>query len=307
MASYDVIVVGTVCCDLIFHGLPSFPKLGEEIWTEGVEVTAGGAMNIPAASSRLGLTVGLTTPIGSDIWGEIILRKIKEEGILTDLLYHVNGPLPQISVALNYQKDRAFVSYSKEVDREDYVQHVQTIIKTHDSKLYHFNASPEKGHTDLMKEAKSRGSLISFDTGWDPEWLKSDGLKEQIALADLFMPNLAEAQLITGKADQFEALNELAKLTPTVIIKLGEEGAIASDHGILSIQGPEPAELVDATGAGDCFIAGFIYSRLKKKEMTESLKIANYCGASCVGAIGGYKGAPTEQDVQAFLTNVSFS
>lgn len=307
MKSYDVIIVGTVCCDFIFHGLPSFPKLGEEIWTEGVELTAGGAMNIPAASSRLGLTVGLTTPIGNDIWGEIILSKIKEEGILTDLLYHVNGPFPQISVALNYKHDRAFVSYSKEVDRVKYVQHIKDIIKNHKSKWYHFNASPEKGHTDLMFEAKTKGSLISLDTGWDPELLKSEGIRDQMALADLFLPNLKEAQLITGKADKYEALEELAKITPTVIIKLGEEGAIASDHGTIYTQGPEPGRLIDATGAGDCFIAGFIYSRLNKKGITESMKIANYCGASCVGAIGGYAGAPTEREVTAFLTNVSLS
>lgn len=301
MTSYDVIVVGTVCCDFIFHGLPSFPKLGEEIWTEGVEVTAGGAMNSPAALARLGLKVGLTTPIGNDLWGEIILSKIKEEGIYTDLLYKIDGPFPQISVSLNYNHDRAFVSYSEQLNREKYLLHIKETIKNYETKLYHFYASPEEGHTELMAEAKSKGCLISLDTGWDPEWLTSPKVREQIALADLFLPNLKEAQLITGKTNKYEVLKELTALTPTVVIKLGEEGAIGYFDGKIYEHGPEPGNFIDATGAGDCFVAGFIYSWLTKKDVNESMKIANFCGASCVGAIGGYAGAPTMKDIHAFL------
>jgi sugar/nucleoside kinase (ribokinase family) len=304
MTRYDVIVVGTVCCDFIFHGLPSFPKLGEEIWTKGVEVTAGGAMNSPAALSRLGLNVGLTTPIGNDLWGDIILSKMKEEGIFTELLYKVNGPFPQISVSLNYNQDRAFVSYGEKLEREKYLLHIKEIIKNHESKLYHFYSSPEEGQTDLIIAAKSKRSLISLDTGWDPEWLKSTKVREQIALADLFMPNLKEAQLITGKENKYEALKELAQLTPTVVIKLGAEGAIGYYSGKIYEHGPEPGHFIDATGAGDCFVAGFIYSWLKKRDVDESMKIANFCGASCVGTIGGYAGAPTMKDINAFLKDI---
>jgi sugar/nucleoside kinase (ribokinase family) len=305
MSNYDVIVVGTACCDIIFHGLPSFPKLGEEVWTEGIEVTAGGAMNTPAALSRLGVNTGLITPIGTDIWGEIILSKIIQEGILTELLYHVNQAFPQVSVALNYNNDRSFVSYGEKPDLKAYQKHIQQVIHQHSAQFFHFNSSPEEGHTELMKEAKNVGKKISLDIGWDPEWLVFDKAREQIAIADIFLPNLKEAQLITGKEDKYDALEALAKIVPTVVIKLGADGAICFSEGKVYESRSKAIKSVDATGAGDCFVAGFLYGWLNNKTTQECLQIGNYCGGSSVTAVGGYKGVPLEADVKDFINTMS--
>jgi sugar/nucleoside kinase (ribokinase family) len=308
VSKYDVVVVGTVCCDIIFHGLPSFPALGEEIWTQGVELTAGGAMNSPVALSRLGLNVGLTTPIGNDLWGEIILSKIKEEGISTDLIQLIDEKFPQVSVALNYNGDRAFVSYGEKNNADRYQEHLRQVIQNHDTKLYHFYASSGEGHTAMISEAKKRGSKISLDTGWDPEWLKSCKIMDQIALADVFMPNLPEAQLITGKQDAYEALEELSKMTSTVVIKMGEKGAICSSQGkVYDCRPPISIKAVDATGAGDCFVAGFIYGLLKNMDMMQCLQIANYCGGASVATVGGYHGAPQEKEIIQCLENIQQS
>lgn len=80
MDKFDVVVVGTICTDIIFHGLNSFPELGEEIWAKGMEVTTGGAMNTPAALARLGLQVGLATPVGNDFWSQFNLSLVHKEG-----------------------------------------------------------------------------------------------------------------------------------------------------------------------------------------------------------------------------------
>ncbi|WP_096185584.1 carbohydrate kinase family protein [Evansella halocellulosilytica] len=297
MSNHDVVVVGTVCCDIIFHGLPSFPKLGEEVWTKGMDVTAGGAINSPAALSRLGVNVGIVTPIGNDIWGDIIYSKLKAEEICTNLIYKVDKTLPQISVAMNYQNDRAFVSYGEKVEVSDYHQHLEKVIHESTAKLFHFYASSEPGHTEMLLEAKQRGKLISLDTGWDPEWLTSDQIKEQIALSDIFLPNLSEASLITGKKDKYEALYALAELVPNIVIKLGEAGAIAHYKGKVYESKTGYQKVVDATGAGDCFIAGYLYGWLNNKSTLECLKIGNYCGGACVTSVGGYTGAPTKAEI----------
>ncbi|UCZ52805.1 carbohydrate kinase family protein [Bacillus shivajii] len=301
MSNHDVVVVGTVCCDIIFHGLPSFPKLGEEVWTEGMDVTAGGAINSPAALSRLGINVGIVTPLGKDIWGEIIHSKIKAEGICTDLIYKLDKSLPQVSVAMNYQNDRAFVSYGEKVEVSDFHQHIEKIIRESKAKLFHFYANSEPGHTEMILEAKRNGKIISLDTGWDPEWLTSERIKEQIALSDIFLPNLSEARLITGKDDKYEALDALAEIVPNVVIKLGEDGAIAYTKGKVYESEAAPQEVVDATGAGDCFIAGYLYGWLNNRSTLECLKLGNYCGGACVTSVGGYTNAPTEAELNVLL------
>ena len=301
MHKYDVTVIGVACCDIIFHGLPSFPKLGEEIWTDGVEVTAGGAMNTPAALSRLGLKIALATPIGNDFFGQFILSKIEEENISTEYIQRLDAPYPQVSVALNYDCDRAFVSYAEQSKTESYMEHLRHVIENTQSKLIHFYTSSDQEITELMKKTKKRGMIVSLDSGWDPVTLRSEQIKEQIRLADVFLPNLKEAQMITGKEDARDALEELSEITSTIVIKLGKDGAIGKWNGkVFESKGTE-FDPIDSTGAGDCFVAGFLYGWLKEMDFKQCLSIANYCGGASVKAVGGYTGVPTEMQLQKDL------
>lgn len=303
MTAVDVAVFGIACCDIIFHGLPSFPKLGEEVWTEGVVVTAGGAMNTAVAQTRLGLNVGLATPVGDDFFGQLIVSKMKEERLSLDFAYFVEKPYPQVSVALNYNGDRSFVSYGDEQEQRDYFRHLNRVVETVDANVCQFYTSSREGYTTLMAKAKDRGKRIVLDSGWDPDWLGSDGIKEQIQLADVFMPNLLEAQTITGQRDPYQALEALSRLTPTVVIKLGEKGAVGKYAGDVYVSEAPVVKAIDTTGAGDCFVAGFLYTWINRMPFSQCLDIANYCGSQAVTAVGGYTGAPTKKQIHdLFLT-----
>jgi sugar/nucleoside kinase (ribokinase family) len=295
MYKYDVVVAGTVCCDIIFYGLPAFPKIGEEIWTEGVEVTPGGAMNTAAALARLGLDVALSSPIGNDFWGNYLLTKIKEENISIEYTYFLNQPSPQLSVALNYDQDRAFVSYSDPSIQEFYTHILKETLLKCDANFIHLYASPIPGYTEMLKELKMAGKNISLDTGWNPEFLKSDEIKQQIYYSDYFMPNLMEAQYITGQQDPYQALQNLGELTSNVVIKLDSKGAISLINKKMYSSIITPVIPIDTTGAGDCFNAGFLYGVLKGFDPHTCLKIGNFCGKRSVLTVGGYNGAPTEK------------
>jgi sugar/nucleoside kinase (ribokinase family) len=302
MSKHDVVTIGNVFCDMIFYGLPSWPKVGEEIFTQGLDVNAGGMMNTAASLSRLGLKAGITAPLGNDFWGEFLRSKIKEEGVSEDFIQFLNRPIPMFSVALNYNKDRGFVSFVEEQYKEEFQQHLQEVVQTADTRLFHFPASLESGHTQTIELAKKRGKLISLDSSWNLELLKSDIMIEQIKLSDVFMPNEVEAAIITGKEDPYEALDILSKLSPTVVIKLGEKGAICKSAGQLYESTALQVNPIDSTGAGDCFVAGFLYGWLNELNLEACLKIGNYCGGLSVGEVGGFKGAPTKHMVDSFLS-----
>lgn len=291
MDKHDVIFIGSACCDLIFNGLPSLPKLGEEIWAKHLELTVGGMMNSAAAAARLGMNVGLAVESGDDLWGDMILAKMKEEGIDLRFVHRHAEPYPQITVALNYREDRSFVSYADQRNFDLHLRHLHHVVQSSDSRVYHFSA--QKQYFDLIRAARRLGKTISLDTSWDEDWLQSSELKEMIRLADIFIPNLKEAQLITGRQHPDEALADLSALCPVTVIKLGEQGAICRANGERYAAEAEAAQVVDSTGAGDCFAAGFLYGWLKRKPMEECLRIANYCGGKCVESMGGYTGAPT--------------
>lgn len=304
MSNYkqDVIFIGSSCCDIIFTGLPSMPKLGEEIWAKQLEVTVGGMMNSAAAASRLGLNVGLAAEIGDDLWGNIIVSKMKEEGIDLRYVHRYDEPYPQITVALNYREDRAFVSYADDRHLSRHLRHLHQVVSSSEARLYHFSARKE--YAELIATAKRLNKTVSLDTSWDEEWLQSAELKAMIGLADIFMPNLKEAQRITGKHDPDEALAELAALCPVTVIKLGERGAIGQSDGKRYAAEAPQADVVDSTGAGDCFAAGFLYGWLQGRHMADCLRIANYCGSKSVEAVGGYTGAPSREQLLKALNGL---
>ena len=102
---------------------------------------------------------------------------------------------------------------------------------------------------------------------------------------------------MTGAPDAHEALTTLAALCPCVVIKRGADGAIGAAGGHVSEAPAEAAEVLDTTGAGDCFNAGFLVGWLGGLPLEHSLVLGNICGARAVEAFGGYRGCP---DAQAF-------
>jgi len=294
MQKFDSIMVGAACCDIIFNDLPSMPRPGEEIWAQGFLFTVGGMMNTASALSRLGKRVGLVTSFGSDVWGNIIESSMAQEGVSTDLAHKLAVPYPQVTVSLNYQDDRSMVSYGDSgCIADSFKDHLLSVIRSRDAAVYHF--SSQRDYFEFIAEARKHKRTISLDSVWDEEWLRSEGIREQIRMADIFMPNLMEARTITGKQDAYEALDELSEMAPLVVVKLGGEGAIAKHEGRVYHSEGFGVEVVDLTGAGDCFAGGFLYGWLNKKPIEECLTIANYCGSRCVQAIGGYTGTPREQ------------
>lgn len=296
MQNFDCIMVGAACCDIIFNDLPSMPKPGEEVWASGFMLTVGGMMNSAAALSRLGKRVGLVTAFGTDIWGDIIASKMAEEGVSAALVHRLPEPYPQITVSFNYQDDRSMVSYGDGGRlSENFKAHLLSVIRRHEAGIYHF--SSQQDYTAFIQEARMRRRIISLDAVWDEAWLQSSGIRDQIRMADIFMPNLMEAQTITGKQDAYEALDVLAELVPLAVIKMGGEGAIAKMGGEVFQANGFHVEPVDLTGAGDCFASGFLYGWLNRMPVEQCLKIANYCGSRCVQAVGGYTGAPKESNL----------
>jgi sugar/nucleoside kinase (ribokinase family) len=301
MTKHDVILFGEVCCDLIFSGIPSLPNVGEEIWAKHMELTVGGIMNTAAALSRLDLKVGLSAEMGSDIWGEMIVSKMRSEGVQLDYIQQYAEPYPQVTVVLNYRNDRSFISYSSDWNAATYERHLYEVVQTSDARIYHFSA--DKKYKHLIAEAKKLQKTVSLDTSWNEEWLKSAEIRQLISMSDIFMPNVKEARMITGKDDPFEALEELSKMVSVVVIKMGEQGAIGKANGITYTAEAIQTAAVDTTGAGDCFAAGFLYGWLQQKNIYDCLRIANYCGSQCVQSVGGFTNAPTLKEVMEYTYN----
>jgi sugar/nucleoside kinase (ribokinase family) len=153
-------------------------------------------------------------------------------------------------------------------------------------------ADPDVGHLhiaeaatlaempDLVAAAKAAGLTVSLDPSWDDALIHSPALLDLARGVDVFLPNDAEVAAIAGSDELSAGLNLLAPLFPVLVIKRGGAGATL-------VAASERIDVVDTTGAGDAFNAGFLDAWLAGRSLAESLDAAVATGSRSVGKPGG--------------------
>ncbi|MCL1909628.1 MAG: carbohydrate kinase family protein, partial [Kiritimatiellaeota bacterium] len=138
---------------------------------------------------------------------------------------------------------------------------------------------------------------------WDNQnrWLSV--VESALPWLDFFMPSEAEAALITGESDPVKMAEFLrGKGVKTAIVKLGEKGVYADGGGTERFHLPAfNVPVVDTTGAGDSFTAGFLAKHTQGASLRECARYASAVAAHCVGAVGATAGIPDAETVEEFL------
>lgn len=299
---FDLVVFGGICCDLIFSGVEQLPNPGEEIWAKQMKITVGGAFNVAAAASRLNMKTGIPCIYGTDILSNFIYNVAVEEGVDTRLFLKVPQPYMQASVVLNFGSDRAFVSYAEHEKEYELDQHIENIVDRIPMKVAVFGMTDKTEQLELMKKLRMKGTKVILDCSWDEKLLTSDLLKEQIKNCDYFLPNITEAKKITGGSEPETVIRELQKYASATVIKLGKDGVIAADNtGIGRYPAVSLGEVVDTTGAGDNFVAGFAYGLVQKKSLEDCILYGQLCGSKSTVAVGGFTASLYESEMEALV------
>jgi sugar/nucleoside kinase (ribokinase family) len=296
--TFDLLGVGHPSVDLMFSGLETWPELGRDIDAEGLGVSAGTSFNTPAAANRLGLRVGYISIAGNDVWSRLTREEYEKESLPTDFLRLVDRAMPFVSVALNQGADRGFVTYDamRDEDTAELYRYALEVVSAVDARHLHYYAGEPP---ELAGAARDRGMTVSMDAWGGPWWEEPEPLEDLLPRGDVIFANESEAIAMTGEADVRSAMSRMAELSACVVIKRGADGAIAATDGDVADAPAEPAQVVDATGAGDCFNAGFLAGWLAKLPLGECLTLGNICGARAVESFGGYLGCPRAEEFLA--------
>jgi sugar/nucleoside kinase (ribokinase family) len=299
---FDLLVTGRPSVDVMFSGLPTWPALGEDIESAGVGVCAGTSFNTPAAANRLGLSVAFVTILGNDPWSGMIRDEFDVEGLPTDFLDVVDRPLPGISVSMNLDGDRGFVTHwgSDETYGDLLRERAHDAVERIDARHLHAYVDEDP---ELASAARLRGMTVSLDAWGGPAWSSTRPLDELLADADILLANETEATAMTGAADPGQAMGRLAQHCACVVITRGAAGAIGMTGGRRCAVPADPADVVDATGAGDCFNAGFLRGWLGGLDLEASLALGVICGGRAMNDYGGYRGCPWEPELAAIAAS----
>ena len=302
-----VLVIGELNVDLILTGLTAFPSLGREVLASSLRMVLGSSSAICAAGlARLGAKVDFVGKVGGDYYGDFIVEELDRLGVNTRYVIHDSIIRTGATISLAYAGDRALVTYlgcishlrAEEVDTSIFRRYRHLHVGS-----YFLQRGLQAGLPELFRAAHRAGLTVSLDTGCDPEgrW-GGERLLTLLEQVDVFLPNEEEACAIAGVDDAEMALRELSKHARMVVVKRGPAGAISLRDGQVVHVPPPQVEVVDTTGAGDSFNAGFIYAYvLRRMPLEEALRFANACGALSTTGVGGTAAQPTLEQVLTLM------
>lgn len=312
----DVYVIGDVNPDILVIDEDAVPEFGQvEKLVGTIRLTVGGSSAITACGlARLGLRVAHGGIVGDDILGHAILEAMRERGVDTSTVA-VDAAIPTgATVILGKADRRALLTATGTIDRlraEDVPREILPHIRHIHAGSTGIQPRLRSGLPQLFRDARAAGVSSSFDTNWDPE-RRWEGIVPMLAAADIFFPNEREATLISGVDDPLGAAQALVAMAEAagrdsgagpliVAVKLGADGALAV-RGDEALRLPaDRVKVVDSTGAGDAFDAGFIFGHLAGRPLAESLALAVACGTLSTRAIGGVDGQATLEEAEALL------
>jgi sugar/nucleoside kinase (ribokinase family) len=302
---FDVLVVGELNADLILRGdvTPTFGQVEKLI--DDAALTLGSSSAICACGlARLGLRVAFIGKVGDDEFGRFMARELSARGIDTSGLRVDPRLKTGLTVILSRGVDRAMLTYPGSIAalRFDEID-LSLVPRARHLHLGSYflldNLRPDVPR--LFAHAHSRGLSVSLDTNYDPaeQWA---GLAEVFPHTDLFLPNETELRAIARTADTTNAaLETLAAHVPTIAVKLGARGALARRGDETARTPGLPVNVVDTTGAGDSFDAGFIYGYFHAWPLAQTLRFAAVCGSLSTRAIGGTAAQPTLQEALEWM------
>jgi sugar/nucleoside kinase (ribokinase family) len=302
---YKVICLGNVLVDVLAKPVDKLPAKGGLLPVDHIELAMGGcASNTAIALSRLGVKTALWGKLGRDDFGEYALRQLKREkvdasGIVLDAKVSTSATVVLIhsdaqrsflhSMAANDAISLSDIRFSK----------FSKFGHLHVGGYFLFPALDGPRMAQVLKAAQKRGLTTSLDTAWDlnGKWLKT--LKPCLPYLNYFMPSEREVKMLLGFTNPAKAAKTFQKLgAKNVVVKLGEKGSYLLGQSGAEIRVPAfKAKVMDTTGAGDAFCAGFIKGLSLSLGFKECLKLGNAAGAAAVTALGATAGIKSFQQL----------
>jgi sugar/nucleoside kinase (ribokinase family) len=255
--------------------------MGTEIFSDGLSLHAGGGAFITAAVfSALGQKSALLATLPAAPFTDTVLQNIAAFDIdTTQCVSAAAGTAPQITVAIADKADRAFLTHKTGAAMPE--------MDLGSAEFGHLHIGELRSlleHPHLIERARQVGMTISVDCGWDDDILARGAEMEMIlSKVDVFLPNKTEYEHLVRSG--FSA--ERCSLT---VVKCGDQGSCALVDGKWVSEPTTSVKVVDATGAGDAFNGGFLFSWLKGRGMKECLSNGNRCGRLAVTYAGGTDG-----------------
>ncbi len=301
--------LGVLVVDALSGPLPHYPVPGvtTQVNTRSVRfLPGGGAANTGAALGQLGVSVAVFSKVGADSNGAFLRSELKQKGVdVSHIRETAEESTPFTFVGIHPNGDRSFIhtpgcnlGFSLgDLDLEA-LYHCKALLYQDMWVLPKMDgpAAPE-----ILAGAQKRGVITLLDEcyGLGP---KREVLEAALPYCDVVLPSADDMRVLYPGASPADIIVRLReKGARRVVLKLGREGCLVANDKSTSHLPSVATEIVDTTGAGDCFDAGFIAGLVNGLDDVQAAELGNRTAAACIRNVGGAVGIPRYETLVASL------
>ena len=307
----DIICVGMALIDSIIKGFDPDPVSASGYRARSGSLNVGGeAVNEAVAAARLGMRTAILCHLGEDAAGEMVLSTLSKDGINTDHVIRSEHPTPVTTMFVRDDGTRKSItndSHRYNFHPENSIPFLQNARAVILGSLFRAPFDDPRIIFDVISQVAGAGVKVFADTKL-PNFrvLTLEDIREALPYVDFITPNEDEAKHFTGKTEPEEMADVfLSYGVKNVVIKLGGRGCFFKNSEIKLSLPAFPIDAVDATGAGDCFVAGLACELLSGSDLDQALLFASACGAICTTAVGAGTALKNREQILRFLTKIS--
>jgi len=292
-----VLVLGSINIDFVSF-VSRYPQPGETLVSNDFGIFQGGkGANQAIALAKLDVPTLMLGKVGKDILSDLALSSLKESGVnTTGISKSQKNSTGSASIWVNAQGQNSIVIYpgaNGEVDEDFIIQH-EKFFDVASWFLTQFEV-PLKSTLLALKLAKKHG----LKTVMDPAPVKRFSNNHIWELVDYLLPNEIELKELAHTENILKAIHILkSRGVKEIIVKLGKQGAVYEDEAkLLSFPAVPVEQVVDTTGAGDCFVAGFLHGMIQQKDIPRAIKTANLTASYSIQKKGAAISFPKKSEI----------
>lgn len=303
----ELVCLGIIVADVWARPVETWPPRGTLGLVEEIGIGLGGcAANTAIDFTRLGGEAAVIGCVGNDGLGDFAVNILEQVGVQLAVQRSESAPTSGTLISISPDGERTFLHCPGANGSIDPARIDMDLIAS--ARILHlagvfvmpnFDGEPQ---AEVLAEAQRRGVTTLVDTVYDGAGRWMSLLQPLLPYTDIFLPSYNEARELTGE----EAPGAMAQVfleagVELAGIKLGPEGSYFRTAEREIRLPAYPVETVDGSGAGDAFVAGFVFGWLRGWDLADIGRFANAVGGLATTATGTTRGVCSYEETVRLL------
>lgn len=305
---FDVVCCGLSVVDVFGKPIDTIPEKGKLAIFDTLEMHTGGcAVNTANALGKMGISTAVISKTGADNFRDFLIKDMRSNNVNTDGIVadeNVSTSFTFVMVPSDGQRrflhtPAANASFSYDDIDFDIVASAKIL---HIAGTFLMETFDGEQTGRALEKAKSMGLITAIDTAFNNRLSDWDAkMKPCYPHIDYFLPSIEEAEKLSGMQDPPQMARYFKDRGCKVVgIKIGSRGSYVLSENEEFEMGIYDTDVVDTSGAGDAFVAGFLAGVSKGWELQQCARFGTAVAAFCVQSIGTTTGIRSFDEMRKF-------